>query len=122
MADSGSYFLQVVLRKDAATRPVRYQFKVAVTGTALQSSSPSPSVSSSPSASSSATSSADPSAGASSSSQAGQSSGDRVSATEDGGNGLLWTVLAALLVLVLLAVAAVGYALTRLRGRGAGPT
>lgn len=118
VAYSGSYFLQVVLRKDAATRPVRYQFKVTVTGTALQSSSPSPSVSSS----SAPSSSADPSADASPSSQATQSSGDRVSATDTGGNGLLWTVLAVLLVLVLLAVAAVGYALTRLRGRGAGPT
>ncbi len=120
VADTGSYVLQVELDKGSATRPVRYQFKVGVTGTALETSTPSPTASSSPSASPTSDSSTGPSASSSPSGKGGQSS---VTATDDtGGNGLLWIVIVALFVLVLVAVAAVGLALVRLRGRGAGPT
>jgi hypothetical protein len=45
VADAGSYVLEVALSDDSAKRPVRYQFKVEVTGTALESTSPSPSAS-----------------------------------------------------------------------------
>jgi hypothetical protein len=118
VADAGSYVLEVALSDDSAKRPVRYQFKVGVTGTALESTSPSPSASDSGSASSSASPSASSSAGPSASS----SPSDAQSAGDTGGNTLLWIVLVGLFVLVLVAVAAVALALVRLRGRGAGPT
>ena len=113
VADQGAYLVEVALDDEAAKRPVQYQFKVAVTGSALESPSPSatptesPSSETSPSASPSAQASDEPSASAT-----------VADSTEGSGNGLIWAVLGVLVNLVLLAVAAVVVALSRLRRSG----
>lgn len=116
VADTGSYLVEVSLDKGAARRPVRYQFKVGVSGTALEFASPSPTASATPSTEASPSPSASPTG-----QPADQSAGRAATPDQGGGSGLLWGLLAALLVLVLLAVAAVGVALVRLRRPGGNP-
>ena len=115
--DAGSYLVQVQLDEGSATRRVRYQFKVGVTGAALESSSPSATPSEAPSseAPSEATSPTETSPSPSPTDQAQATAAD--STQSQGPGGLIWAVLGVLLVLVLLAVAAVAVALTRLRSR-----
>jgi len=112
VSDTGSYLVEVRLDEKASRRPVQYQFKVAVTGTALESSSPSPTASES--ASTEASPSASPTDEASESATA-QPTDQAAAQDQDSGSSLIWVVLIALLVLVLLAIAAVAVAIARLR-------
>ena len=113
--DAGSSVVQVQLDEGSANRRVRYQFEVGVTGAALESPSPSatPSEAASSETPSEAASPTETSPTASPTNQAPATAAD--SAQGQGPGGLLWAVLEVLLVLVLLAVAAVGVALARLR-------
>lgn len=116
VTDDGSYLVEVQLDDKVANRPVQYQFKVAVTGAALESPSPSPTVTGSPSGE--ASPSASPSV--QTTVQASDPPSGSASAADAGGGpgGLIWAVLGVLVVLVLLAVAAVAVALARLRPPG----
>jgi hypothetical protein len=115
--DEGTYLVRVELDEESANRRVQYQFKVGVTGTALESSSPSTTPSDAAS-SETPSASASPTEGSPTASPTDQATEVQAADQDQGsGGGLIWAALGVLLLLVLLVVAAVGVALSRLRSR-----
>lgn len=110
---AGTYYLEVVLDKEAAIRPVSFEFTVDVSGAAVGDESASAEPSNAEAAASETT--PETSEAEASDAEAANPATTAAATGSDDGDGLLWVVVGLLTVLVLLLVAALVFMYGRLQ-------
>lgn len=113
LEETGTYYVEVVLDKEAAPRPVSYQLQVDVSGTAVETATPTPTPTPTPTVTDSPTPTATDTATDADTAAAAVSTG-----SGDGGDTLLWVLIGVLSLLILVVIAAMAYMYRRMQRQG----